>query len=62
MFSGRLVQKARKEKGLKAMYVARKAGISLWYLSVIENGKRTPSLKTLQAIAEVLGTEVTEFF
>lgn len=62
MFSGRLVKKARIDKGLKAYYVAKKARISTWYLSVIENGKRSPSLKTLQAIAGAIGIEVTEFF
>jgi transcriptional regulator with XRE-family HTH domain len=62
MFSGRLVKKARQDRSLKAYYVARKAHISTWYLSVIENGKRSPSLKTLQAIAGAIGTDVTEFF
>ncbi|HWQ73031.1 MAG TPA: helix-turn-helix transcriptional regulator [Desulfitobacteriaceae bacterium] len=62
MFSGKLVKKARQERCLKAYYVARKANISTWYLSVIENGRRSPSLKTLQAIAGAIGTDVTDFF
>jgi len=62
MFSGRLVKKAREDRGLKALYVAKKAKISPWYLSMIENGKRNPALETLQALADAIGIEVTEFF
>jgi len=62
MFSGSLVKKARQDRGLKAYYVARKAKISSWYLSMIENNKRSPTLETLQAIAGAIGIEVTEFF
>lgn len=62
MFSGRLVKKAREDRGLKANYVAKKAKISPWYLSMIENGKRYPALETLQAIANAVGIEETEFF
>ncbi|MCL6559887.1 MAG: helix-turn-helix transcriptional regulator [Firmicutes bacterium] len=62
MFSGRLIKKAREDRGLKASYIAKKANISPWYLSMIENGKRNPSLETLQAIASAVGVDVTEFF
>jgi len=62
MFSGRLIRKARNDRGLKANYVAKKAGISLWYLSMIENGKRRPALNTLQNIAQAIGVEDVEFF
>lgn len=40
---GRRIKEIRDGRGIKANYVAEKAGISLWYLSMIENGKRTPS-------------------
>ncbi|AHF07271.1 helix-turn-helix domain-containing protein [Desulfitobacterium metallireducens] len=62
MFSGSLVKKAREDRGLKAYYIARKAKISPWYLSMIENNKRSPALETLQAIADAVEIEVTEFF
>lgn len=59
---GRRIKEIRDNAGLKAKFVAKKAGISLWYLSMIENGKRKPSLDKLEAIADVLGVEVEEFF
>lgn len=62
MFSGKLVKKAREDRGLKANYVAKKAHISPWYLSMIENGKRSPALETLEAIAGAVGINETEFF
>lgn len=62
MFSGKLIKKAREDRGLKALFVAKKSNISPWYLSMIENGKRSPALETLQSIADAVGTDVTEFF
>lgn len=62
MFSGRRIKQARENRGLKASFVAKKAGISPWYLSMIENGKRSPALETLQAIAEAVGVDEAEFF
>lgn len=62
MYSGYLVKKARESRGLKAYYVAKKAKISPWYLSMIENGKRNPALETLHSIADAVGIDVSEFF
>ncbi len=62
MYSGTLIKKARKARGLKAYYIARKANISSWHLSRIENDKRKPGLETLEAIARAIGVEVGEFF
>lgn len=62
MFSGSQIRQARNERGLKANYVGRKAKISIWHLSMIENDKRKPSIDTLQAIANAIGVDVTEFF
>ncbi len=38
--------------------LAAEVGISAAYLSQIENGKRTPSMKTLQAIAGALAVDL----
>jgi len=59
---GKRIKEIREASGIKANYVAKKAGISLWYLSMIENGKRVPSLEKLETIADVLGVEVAQFF
>ncbi len=54
--------KTRPNKGLKAYRLSKKfrlvtlaklAGISVGYLSEVENGKKTPSLRVLKNIAEV---------
>ena len=42
--------------------LAQAAGINLVYLSQIETGKRSGSLKTLAAIAEALGVETGDLF
>ncbi|WP_238492537.1 helix-turn-helix domain-containing protein [Desulfotruncus alcoholivorax] len=62
MHVGKRIKEIREASGLMAKYVAKKAGISLWYLSMIENGKRVPSVEKLQTIADVLGVEVARFF
>lgn len=59
---GGRIREIRKSSGLMAKYVAQKAGISRWYLSMIENGKRVPSVEKLEAIADALGVEVARFF
>lgn len=62
MHVGKRIKEIREASGVMAKHVARKAGISLWYLSMIENGKRVPSLEKLENIADVLGVEVARFF
>jgi transcriptional regulator with XRE-family HTH domain len=39
--------------------LAEKAGISVVFLSLLENGRRTASLDTLLAIARALGVELS---
>ena len=41
--------------------VAARAGISVNYLSLLENDKRTPSFETLEALARALGSTVWYF-
>lgn len=42
--------------------LAEAAGISVVYLSNIENGKRNPSISVAYRIADVLGRDVTDVF
>ena len=47
----------RNHRGMTQKKLAEAAGINAIYLSQIETGKRTGSLKTLAAIAKALGVE-----
>lgn len=47
---------------LKQEQVAAGAGIERAYYSMIETGKRKPSVATARAIANILGFEWTRFF
>ena len=48
------IKKLRNEKGYSQMRFAELTGLSEDYISLIENGKRTPSLQRLIIIANVL--------
>lgn len=48
------IKKLRLEKGYSQAKFAELTGLSEDYISLIENGKRTPSLKRLIIIADVL--------
>lgn len=48
------IKKLRLEKGYSQAKFAELTGLSEDYISLIENGKKTPSLKRLIIIAEVL--------
>ncbi len=50
----------REDRDLSAAAVAEAAGISAGYLSQIETGRRSGTLRVLRAIAEVIGVTVTE--
>ena len=51
------IKKYRLEKGLSQNTLAEITNISVDYISLIENGKRTPSLKRLIIIANALDIE-----
>ena len=51
---GRAIKLCRTQKNLNQSELAELAGISESYLSHIENGKRDPSLTTVEKIAEAL--------
>jgi transcriptional regulator with XRE-family HTH domain len=62
MAIGHEVRTLRKKLGITGSDLANATGISLGMLSKIENGNTSPSLTTLQALAQALGVPVTAFF
>lgn len=52
----------RKEKGFSQKDFAEMVGISANWMNHIENGKRRPSIKTIEMIAEKLGVSVKDIF
>lgn len=52
----------RKAKSLTQEELATRAGIDTSYLNYIENGKQSPSLTKIAAIAEALEVELPEMF
>ena len=56
------IKEFRISKNFTQEELSEKAGISSDYLSEIERGKRTPSLKRLILIAEALDVEIYKFF
>ena len=56
------IKKYREEKILTQEQLADKAGISADYISEIERGKKTPSIKRLLLIAEALEIDIEALF
>ena len=56
---GQNVRRLRQERGVNLSDLAASAGISLPMLSRLEKGDVTPSLETLVALAEALGTNAS---
>lgn len=53
----------RKQKKITLAQIAKKTGISIGYLSHLENGTRNnPSIEIMNKIADALETSVTEAF
>lgn len=55
---GENIRKLRLEKKMSQVQLACRIGKANTFLNDIEHGRSTPSLKTLQAIAEVLEVKV----
>ncbi len=55
---GTAIAKRRKRLGLDQRALAEITGISVHALSNIETGKGNPTLKTLSALADILGMEI----
>lgn len=57
---GTRIQVARVRLGMKRPALAVEAGVSYPYLAEIETGRKQAPVRTLQRIADVLGTTVAE--
>ena len=59
---GQRLRNVRTECGLTIRDLAKKSGLNVNTLSMIENGKTSPSLETLQQLSFALETPITAFF
>jgi len=57
---GKNLKRIRIAKKLSQGAIARKIEVHRAYISGIENGKRNPTLATIQRLAEALGVSVNE--
>ena len=56
------IKKYREKKNLTQLKLSILTGISADYISEIERGKRTPSLKRLILISEALNIDIKDLF
>lgn len=59
MTLGKNIRAERQNQDLKQIELAKMAGISVSYLSEIENDRTDPSLKTLMKIAQALKVDIS---
>lgn len=59
---GSQVRSIRKRHDMTVMELAKQTGLSIGMLSKIENGATSPSLSTLQSLAEAFNVPITSFF
>jgi transcriptional regulator with XRE-family HTH domain len=59
---GKAIQTCRIKRGLSQEGLARRAGCSISYLSMLENSKRDPTLSTIERIAAALNIPVEILF
>lgn len=59
---GNRLRDLRRQQGLSLRALAEKSGLSANTLSLIENGKTSPSVSTLQQISLALSIPITSFF
>jgi transcriptional regulator with XRE-family HTH domain len=62
MTIGEKIRAKRKEEGLTQVELGRRIGSDQVFISYLENGNRTPTIRTLQRIAKGLGCELTVLF
>lgn len=59
---GKSLRKLRDERGLTIRTLAGESGLAVNTLSLIENGRTSPSVSTLQQLANALDVPITAFF
>lgn len=59
---GHVIKVLRTASGLKQKDLAQRAGIKATYLSLVESGKKEPSLNVLRAIAKALNVPIRMLF
>jgi transcriptional regulator with XRE-family HTH domain len=59
---GANLRRCRNERSLSLRALAQRSGLSVNTLSMIENGKTSPSVSTLQRVATALRVPITAFF
>jgi len=57
---GRIIKEQRKKLSLSLNKLSRLSSVSVSHLARIERGERSPSLQTMQKIAEPLGFDLSE--
>jgi len=57
---GQVLQQFRKEKGLSQEDLGFESGYHRTYISLLERGKKSPSLKTIFQLAKALNAEPSE--
>ncbi len=58
---GNILQELRKEKGLSQEELGLESGYHRTYISMLERGKKGPSLNTIFQLAETLDVKPSEF-
>ena len=56
------LRRIREEAGLSQAQLARESGVDRATINKIEQGKRSPSIATLESLARALAVEVADFF
>ncbi|AYO18586.1 XRE family transcriptional regulator (plasmid) [Vibrio owensii] len=59
---GKKIKEARKKKKLTIEDLASKSGLSVAHLSRLENGRKSPTITTLEKIALALDVPIVYFF
>jgi transcriptional regulator with XRE-family HTH domain len=58
----RKLRHLREDAGISQEELAARAGLDRSYISLVERGRRSPTVNTLAKIAAVLSVEIKEFF